>query len=68
MQRQQEISGPPETSAQDSIHFEDALGRTEALPYVYFRSWQVSSTTYVVLEYRGLTMSADFRSVFADEI
>ena len=68
MQRQQEISGPPETSAQDSIHFEDALGRTEALPYFYFRNWQVSSTTYVVLGYRGFTISADFRSISADEI
>ena len=32
--------GPPEAT-HDCIHFQDALGRTQELPYRYFRYWEV---------------------------
>jgi len=31
----------PASSVQDSIHFTDALGRTQELPYQWFRHWDV---------------------------
>ena len=32
---------PKQLGASDTIYFEDALGRTEDLPYIYFRHWEV---------------------------
>jgi len=36
---QQEM--PKQVANSDTIYFEDVLGRTENLPYVYFRHWEV---------------------------
>lgn len=36
---QQEM--PKQVANSDTIYFEDVLGRTENLPYVYFKHWEV---------------------------
>ena len=44
---------PKQLGASDTIHFEDALGRTENLPYVYFQHWEVFASM-LYCHFKGL--------------